>query len=122
MSAVKDCVASFLRVEGVGQFVSESEVLQGADSALKLPQTRGEEHPVNLSAFVAHTQGHDVAVSVTCGFVRHGGKDFVVVDSRLFSVDELRFQGVLSGGDIGELAYVLKYLRKACANLVPEGV
>lgn len=112
MSA-KDCVTSFLHVEGVDKLITQTQVFQGTNCPLELSQSSSKENPVNLSGLVSDSKGHNVPVSVSCGFVRHGGKDFVVVDSRLFPVDELRLQGVLSGSDVGELAYVLKYLRKA---------
>lgn len=115
MSA-KDCVASFLHIEGVDKLVTQAQVFQGTNSPLELSQAGGKENPVNLSCLIADAKSHDVTVGVSCGFIRHGGKDFVVVDSRLFPVDELRLQGVLSGSDIGEIAYVLKYLRKAVAQ------
>ena len=115
MSA-KDCVTSFLHVEGVDKLVTQTQVFQGTNCPLELSQSSSKENPVNLSCLIADAKSHDVTVGVSCGFIRHGGKDFVVVDSRLFPVDELRLQGVLSGGDIGELAYVVKYLRKAVSQ------
>lgn len=112
MSA-KDCVTTFAHAGFVSEFVSKPKGANGVHNSHEFTQADSVGHAVNLPRIVAKANDHGVPASVVTGFVRKGGKDFLIVGTECLPVDELCSHGFIQKGDVSEIGYVLKYLRKA---------
>lgn len=113
MSGAKNGIAPVTHIAQVFKFVHHAEVIENADSGHEVGQTVSLDSAVNLKSFIANTDNHAVSAQGTVGILCQGGEYFVVVGERAFALDDLRVHGVLSGCDVAELGYILKYLRKA---------
>ena len=110
--STENCVTAFTHAGGVGKLIGQAQVLQGADNSHEFTHADSLNPSVDLAGFVTDADGHCVATAIAGVFCR-GGEYFVIVGARFFPINQLRVHGVLSGCDVGEFAYVLKYLRKA---------
>ena len=114
--STKDCVAAVAHIGFASKLVAHSETGTGVNSAHEVAKAYELKLSINLAGLVTNADDHDVTATVPTGLLRYGGKDFLIIGTGLFPLDELRLQGVVSGSDASEFAYVSKYLRKAVAQ------
>lgn len=114
--STKDCVAAVAHIGFASKLVAQPEAGTGVNSAHEVTEARELNLSINLAGLITNADDHHVTATVPTGLLRYGGKDFLIIGTGIFPLDELRLQGVISGSDASELAYVSKYLRKAVAS------
>ena len=98
------------------QLVDHRKVFENTDDSHKAGEPVSVNGTVDLSGVIADADSHSVAAEISIGLILKGKKYFVVVGERAYALDDLRVHGVLSGCDVAEMEYTLKYLRSALAS------
>lgn len=95
----------------VGTLVNQTEGGDGLNNADVLTKPLGFDLAVHLPIFIANANEHSGASEVT-GMFSCGGKNYLVVGTRVFTFDELSLHGVITPDDEGLMGYVAKFIRK----------
>ncbi len=109
----KDGVAAVAHAGFVCEFIVQAEVLQGADSAHEVAQAGDVKATVDGPGFVAHTDDHGGAATVSTGLGFDGSNYLLIVGAWACPINGLRLHSSLSGCDLAMLTYAAKYLHKA---------
>ena len=109
----KDGVAAVAHAGFVCEFIVQAEVLQGADSAHEVAQAGDVKATVDGPGFVAHTDDHGGAATVSTGLGFDGRNYLLIVGAWACPINDLRLHSSLSGCDLAMLTYAAKYLHKA---------
>ena len=117
----KDGVAAVAHAGFVCEFVVQAEVLQGADGAHEVAQAGDMEPTVDGPGFIAHTDDHGGAATVTTGLGFDGCHYLLIVGAWACPINDLRLHSSLSGCDLAMLTYAAKYLHKAAGADVVAG-
>ena len=117
----KDGVAAVAHAGFVCEFIVQAEVLQGADSAHEVAQAGDVKATVDGTGFVAHTDYHGGAATVSTGLGFDGRNYLLIVGAWACPINDLRLHSSLSGCDLAMLTYAAKYLHKAAGADVVAG-
>ena len=117
----KDGVAAVAHAGFVCEFIVQAEVLQGADSAHEVAQAGDVKATVDGPGFVAHTDDHGGAATVSTGLGFDGRNYLLIVGAWACPINDLRLHSSLSGCDLAMLTYAAKYLHKAAGADVVAG-
>ena len=117
----KDGVAAVAHAGFVCEFIVQAEVLQGADSAHEVAQAGDVKATVDGPGFVAHTDDHGGAATVSTGLGFDGRAYLLIVGAWACPINDLRLHSSLSGCDLAMLTYAAKYLHKAAGADVVAG-
>lgn len=98
---------------GLLEFVAQSERFKSDRGAPEVLPSVNQRGAVNLTGIVSDAETEPVSTAGAIGFIEKGGEYFAIVGERVFSLDDLRLHGILSGCDVAEFKYSLKYLTKA---------
>ena len=117
----KDGVAAVAHAGFVCEFIVQAEVLQGADSAHEVAQAGDVKATVDGPGFIAHTDDHGGAATVSTGLGFDGRNYLLIVGAWACPINDLRLHSSLSGCDLAMLTYAAKYLHKAAGADVVAG-
>ena len=117
----KDGVAAVAHAGFVCEFIVQAEVLQGADSAHEVAQAGDVKATGDGPGFVAHTDDHGGAATVSTGLGFDGRNYLLIVGAWACPINDLRLHSSLSGCDLAMLTYAAKYLHKAAGADVVAG-
>ena len=112
-ASAENGVTPFTHIAQVFKFVQHAEVVENVDRGHEVGQPVSLDGAVNFKRAIANADDHTVSTQRTVGLLCQGGEYFAVIGEQAFALNDLCVHEFLSGCDVAEMIYTLKYLRKA---------